>query len=71
LPAFGGNPKQDECVWNDIAGGSDWHWDVAHSSEDGNQTVYFTLSPGTHTLEWGYREDGLFLDAIQISNVVE
>ena len=42
-----------------------------HSSEDGNQTVYFTLSHGTHTQEWAYREDGLFLDAIQISSVVE
>ena len=51
--------------------GGPWALDEVHSSEDGDQTVYFTLSPGTHTLEWGYREDGLFLDAIKISNVVE
>ncbi len=51
--------------------GGPWGLDEVHSSEDGNQTVYFELSPGTHTLEWAYREDGLFLDAIKISNVVE
>ncbi|UCC96688.1 MAG: hypothetical protein JSW66_12675, partial [Phycisphaerales bacterium] len=51
--------------------GGPWGLDEVHSSEDGGQTVYFTLAPGTHTLEWAYREDGLFLDAIQISNVVE
>jgi hypothetical protein len=48
-----------------------WGLDEVHSSEDGNQTVYFKLTPGPHTLEWAYREDGLFLDAIQISTVVE
>ena len=51
--------------------GGPWGLDEVHSSEDGNQTVFFTLAPGAHTLEWAYREDGLFLDAIKISNVVE
>ena len=49
--------------------GGPWGWDDLHSSEDGNQAVYFTLAPGTYTLEWGYRENGLWLDAFLISKL--
>lgn len=57
--------------WNEIAGGSDWHWDVVHSYEDSNKEVEWTMAAGTYTLEVAYREEGTLLDAIQISNVVE
>jgi len=52
--------------WNDIELGQDWHWDEVHSSDDGNETLEFTMAPGTYTLEFAYREDGLLLDAIVI-----
>ena len=54
--------------WNDIAWGQNWHWDEAHSSDDGNQTVRFTMTAGTYTLEFAYREDGLLLDRLLITN---
>ena len=48
--------------------GGTWGWDDLHSSEDdANQAVHFTLEPGTHTLEWAYREDGLWVDAFVVS----
>ena len=55
--------------WNDIELGQDWHWDVVHSSEDGNTQVEWTMGPGTYTLEFAYREDGVLLDAIVISKL--
>jgi len=54
--------------WNDIAWGQNWHWDEVHSSDDGNQTVQFTMTAGTYTLEFAYREDGLLLDRLLITN---
>jgi len=55
--------------WNDIELGQDWHWDEVHSSDDGNEIVEFTMAPGTYTLEFAYREDGVLLDAIVISKL--
>jgi len=55
--------------WNDIELGQGWHWDVVHSSDDGNEIVEFTMAPGTYALEFAYREDGLLLDAIVISKL--
>jgi len=55
--------------WNDIELGQDWHWDEVHSSDDGNETVEFTMAPGTYTLEFAYREGGVLLDAIVISKL--
>ncbi len=55
--------------WNDIELGQGWHWDVVHSSDDGDEIVEFTMAPGTYTLEFAYREDGLLLDAIVISKL--
>ncbi len=55
--------------WNDIEWGQDWHWDVVHSSDDGNTEVEWTMGPGTYTLEFAYREDGVLLDAMVISRL--
>jgi len=55
--------------WNDIAPGSNWHWDVVHSSDDGNKEVEWTMAAGTHTLEIAYREAGVLLDAIVITKI--
>ncbi|UCC99360.1 MAG: discoidin domain-containing protein, partial [Phycisphaerales bacterium] len=57
--------------WNDIAGGSDWHWDVVHSSDDGNKDVEWTMGAGTYTLDVAYREDGALLDALMMTRVNE
>ncbi len=54
--------------WNGIAAGATWLWDDIHNDQDGNITVHFTLAPGEHTLEIGYREDGALLDAIVITD---
>jgi len=56
-------------TWNDIAGGSDWHWDVIHSSENNNTEVEWTMSAGTYTLNIAYREEGALLDALMIVKV--
>jgi hypothetical protein len=48
--------------WNDIAGGTTWHWDEVHSSEDASAVVEWTMSAGSHTLEIAFREDGAQLD---------
>jgi len=55
--------------WNDIAGGSYWHWDTVHSSEDGNTEVEWTMASGTYTLEIAYREEGVLLDTIVIGKI--
>ena len=54
--------------YNGIPAGTTWHWDDIHNDEDGSIAVEFTLAPGTHTLEIGYREDGALLDAIMITD---
>ena len=56
--------------WNDIAGGSDWHWDIVHSSDDGNKEVEWTMAAGTYTLNIAYREEGALVDAIVITKIV-
>ncbi len=55
--------------WNDMAGGSDWQWDVVHSSDGGNAEVEWTMAAGTYTLEIAYREDGALIDAILITKI--
>jgi hypothetical protein len=48
-----------------------WGWDDVHSNDHGNETVIWTLSAGTHTLEIAKREDGVLLDAIVITDDVD
>jgi len=54
--------------WNDMVHGTDWQWDEVHSSDDSNETVYFTMPAGTYTLEVGYREDGAYVDALLLTD---
>jgi len=55
--------------WNDMAGGSDWQWDVIHSSDDGNAEVEWTMAAGTYTLDVAYREEGALVDVIVIEKI--
>ncbi|MCH8217775.1 MAG: hypothetical protein IH892_13500, partial [Planctomycetes bacterium] len=70
IPGMATNTTNHASGWvrfNDISNGDAWHWDVVHSSDDGNSVVDFTLSAGTHTLEIARREDGTLLDAIAVT----
>jgi hypothetical protein len=56
--------------WNGIPDLRRWSWnDVFSDDAVGNATVFFTLDPGTHTLEIARREDGAQLDVIVISKI--
>jgi len=57
--------------FNDIPGGTTWHWSQAIKSEDqgGEPPVQFTLAPGTHTLDIAYRGAELKIDAVEFSLV--
>ena len=47
----------------------EWGWSEIRSIDDGNAVVVFTLAAGMHDLELTYREDGLQIDAFQITAV--
>jgi len=48
-----------------------WAWDEVHSDDHNQQVTNWTLSDGPHTLEVAKREDGVYLDAIVITNVLD
>ena len=54
--------------FNNTKQGSAWHWDEVHDADHSNAVVNWTLPAGTHTLEFGKREDGGKVDAILITN---
>jgi len=58
-------------VMNDIPDSEEWYWKDVHSSDDGDQTVEFTLAPGSHTLLIGHREELALLDAIVITDLLD
>jgi hypothetical protein len=45
-----------------------WAWDEVHSNDHDNEVVNWTLPAGAHTLEIAKREDGVYLDAILITD---
>ncbi len=62
------HPASGWVRWNGLQDG-DWHWEEVFSSDDANQTVLFTMKPGTYTLEVAYREETSLLDALVIVKV--
>jgi hypothetical protein len=56
---------------NDIPDSTEWYWKDVHSSDDGGQSVEFTLAPGSHTLLIGHREELALLDAILITDLLD
>jgi len=50
------------------AGMSTWHWVAVWDNDNADVQTRFTLSAGTHTLEIGYRELAVPLDAILIAD---
>lgn len=55
------------AMWNNIPGGSDWHWDDVHDGGADNNLVY-QLDTGYHELSICFREDGTYLDKMLIVN---
>jgi parallel beta-helix repeat protein len=62
-----------EYLWT-ISTSEEWHWDMVNDwgngTEDNPETdpVFFSLSPGNHTLRIKQREDGTKLDVLVITN---
>ena len=48
-----------------------WGWDDVHSNNHGNQAAIWTLPAGTQTLQIAKRDDGVRLDAIVITDLLE
>jgi hypothetical protein len=56
-------------LWNEMAlGDSYWHWDEVHDNANGNDVKVYFLSKGTHTVSIGYRETGVKLDELILTN---
>jgi hypothetical protein len=53
--------------WNHLPKGA-WTWDDVHDTDQLDQTVTFSLSPGQHTISVMYREQGAKLDRLVITN---
>jgi hypothetical protein len=47
---------------------SAWHWVVVWDDDHSDAAVQFTIPAGTHTLEIGYRELAVQVDAVLITN---
>ncbi len=63
------NPGWIRC--NGLAGqtgATGWHWGQVIDDEHASAQVVFTLPAGSHTLEIGYREPAVQIDAILISS---
>jgi len=54
--------------WNSIPVGTAYHWDDVHNAASGNAVMTYALAAGSHTLTFGYREDGARLDRVLITN---
>jgi hypothetical protein len=61
-------PNPNGWIFWDVAeAGNNWAWDDLNSDPNGDATVQFTMSAGTHTLEIAYRERTL-LDCLLITD---
>jgi hypothetical protein len=56
--------------WNNIAPGSGWHWDDVHSAKDKTRPLTFNLVAGPHIIDLAYREGGVRLDRLLVTNAL-
>ena len=56
-------------AWDNVPLGSSWHWDDVHAN-DPARARQFALKAGSHTLDVAYREDGVRLDKLLITNAL-
>ncbi|HET6567949.1 MAG TPA: M56 family metallopeptidase [Rhodothermales bacterium] len=54
--------------WNGIRNGKHWRWSTVRDADYGMETMQFELPAGAHTLELAYREDGIRLDRLLVTN---
>jgi hypothetical protein len=54
--------------WNGIPRGRAWRWSAVHDSDRARELAQFELGPGTHTIELAYREGGIRLDRLLLTN---
>jgi hypothetical protein len=57
--------------WNDIfprVGNASYRWDSEHDTVNGNAVVTRNLGAGAHVLEIAYRETGLKIDRLLVTN---
>ena len=53
--------------WNSLPAANAWIWGELKDQNNGNQTVTYSLSAGSHTLDVALREDGAKLDKLWIT----
>ena len=53
--------------WNDWNTASTWQWIAFSNNDDGNTLVKYTLTPGNHTIDIAYREDGARIDKLHLT----
>jgi len=60
----------DWIKWNNNTAyvGTDWQWTAIFNNDDGDAQVEFTMDAGQYDLEIAYREDGMYFDAILITD---
>ncbi|MBN2591261.1 MAG: carbohydrate binding domain-containing protein [Sedimentisphaerales bacterium] len=60
----------DWIKWNNNTAyvGTDWEWTAIFNNDDGDAQVEFTMDAGQYDLEIAYREDGMYFDAILITD---
>ncbi|MEM6316437.1 MAG: collagen-binding domain-containing protein [Bacteroidota bacterium] len=57
--------------WNSIQHTSNWAWRQVHDADNGNALVGFPLTAGANTVDFAYRENGVSLDKIHVTNADE
>ncbi len=53
--------------WNDWNTASTWQWLPFSDNNNGNTLLKFSLSPGNHTIDIAYREDGARIDKLHLT----
>lgn len=53
--------------WNDWNTASTWQWIPFSDNSDGNTLLKFNLTPGNHTIDIAYREDGARIDKLHLT----
>lgn len=53
--------------WNDWNTASTWQWLPFTDNNNGNTLLKFTLTPGNHTIDIAYREDGARIDKLHLT----
>ena len=53
--------------WNDWNTAATWQWLPVSDNDNGNTLIKWTLTPGNHTIDIAYREDGARIDKLHLT----